>query len=295
MIEIYDEVSYIKVILEKGLDFKNLRRDCKLLARFYADADIKKAQCKILLKEKAEKIPSYDKHRHYAIINKAVDEAYRDKKDGKQLREVREIIISKEILKWFLNLESDFKITNEQVAFELENRHIRLSNHPINFNRTKFLFTLYIWTRIQSNYVKYPYAHYLQGVMKKFKEDADLPLSFQVNKEKRVLYDLGLLHVTLKDSIDVKFVKDNSDLFNVEFKDLPEEEKIVISGNDLYECGKWLEKQKYGSYVCQNCGKEVPYKGLGKGEKSRKYCEDCSKKVNISQTSKRRKVQCLKL
>ena len=173
MIEIYDEVSYIKVILEKGLDFKNLRRDCKLLARFYADADIKKAQCKILLKEKAEKIPSYDKHRHYAIINKAVDEAYRDKKDGKQLREVREIIISKEILEWFLNLESDFKITNEQVAFELENRHIRLSNHPINFNRTKFLFTLYIWTRIQSNYVKYPYAHYLQGVMKKFKEDAD--------------------------------------------------------------------------------------------------------------------------
>ena len=94
------------------------------------------------------------------------------------------------------------------------------------------------------------------------------------------MYDLGLLHVTLKDSIDVKFVKDNSDLFNVEFKDLPEEDKIVISGNDLYECGKWLEKQKYGSYVCQNCGKEFPYKGLGKGEKRRKYCDACTKTLH---------------
>lgn len=289
MIDIYDEVSYIKVILEKGLDPKNLRRDCKLLARFYADNDVKKGECRALIKEKAEKLLTYDKHRHFSVINKVVDEAYKDKRDGKQLREIREIIISKDILNWFLNLEKQYTITGEQIAFELDKRHIRVNRHPINFNRTKFLFTLYIWTRIQGTYVKYPYAIYLQSVMKKFKHDADLSSSFQVNKEKRLMYDLGIIHITLKDSIDVKFVKDNSDIFNIEFNELPEDQQIKISGQDLYECGKWLEKQKFGSYVCENCEKEFPYKGNGKGKHNRKYCDKCAKEIKIKQTIAKRK------
>ena len=68
MIDIYDEVSYIKVILEKGLDFKNLRRDCKLLARFYADTDMKKAQCKVLLKEKGSRIENKHVRAKYLLI-----------------------------------------------------------------------------------------------------------------------------------------------------------------------------------------------------------------------------------
>ena len=41
-----------------------------------------------------------------------------------------------------------------------------------------------------------------------------------------------------------------------------DENRVIITGSqndidgDLINCGEWLERQKYGTFTCQNCGKE---------------------------------------
>ena len=64
---------------------------------------------------------------------------------------------------------------------------------------------------------------------------------------------------------------------------------MVLKGEDLYKCGYWLEKQKMGSFICQNCGKEFAHYSKSKQEMGRKYCKKCSEIVrhnnnNLSST-----------
>ena len=84
-------------------------------------------------------------------------------KDKTPLREISKVEISKEVLEWFLSLETDYVITDEKQA-ELKKRRPNVSiknNRPINWKRTKYLFTLYIWTKIQENYLNKPNIHYI--------------------------------------------------------------------------------------------------------------------------------------
>ena len=46
MIDIYDEVGYIKEVLENGIKKEKWQRDCRLLARFYASNGYKKTEIK---------------------------------------------------------------------------------------------------------------------------------------------------------------------------------------------------------------------------------------------------------
>ena len=101
--------------------------------------------------------------------------------------------------------------------------------------------------------------HYLRGYEKKFKENADLNSSFNLKNERNLLFDLGYININHALGIDAIFM--NNDVFKIPVTD---ENRIVLSGEDLYNCGYWLEKQKYGYYVCQNCGKEVLKKNKGK-------------------------------
>lgn len=282
MVDIYDEVGYIKEILEHGIDDIKWERDAKLLARFYAGQGMKKSEVKVILKEKCKRtVKNFNEYRDYKRLNKRIDEAYKMEKNGIPLRETREIIISRQILDWFLNLESTFEISDEKIKEEYNNRKVKLSKKPINFNRTKVLFTLYIWTRIQEGYVTVPNVHYLKKYIKRFKDDACVTSNFSVNKELDILGDLRLIKIIFsqKNKNNEKgtipqFMEDSPEIFK---KDIPLEDKIIIKGIDLYKCGDWLAKQKFGFFTCQNCGKEFPFKGKGKGEKKRKYCDDCYK------------------
>ena len=49
MIDIYDEVGYIKEILENGLSYK-WERDALLLCKYYKISGVKKSDCKNILK-----------------------------------------------------------------------------------------------------------------------------------------------------------------------------------------------------------------------------------------------------
>lgn len=283
MIDIYNEIGYIKTVLQDGLSEK-WERDATLLVRFFKNEGYKKSEVKKKIKEKCEnsKKFQYNPFTMYNRINKIVDNAW---KKEVPLREIKNIEFSQEVLQWFLNLETNFTITDEQVL-ELKEKRPKLviKNNVINWQRTKYLFTLYIWTKIQENYLEKPYIHYLNQYNKRFKQDAYLKQSFNMSKERDLLYDLGFIYVNFALGIDATFVR-NNDVFQIPVAD---KNRIVLSGEDLYNCGYWLEKQKMGTFVCQCCGKTFAHYSKSSREYARKYCKECSDKLFVSKIGGRR-------
>ena len=154
----------------------------------------------------------------------------------------------------------------------------------MNWQRTKYLFTLYIWTKVQEHYLDKPNMHYLKQYYKRFKEDADLKTSFNMQRERDLLYDLGYIYVNFALGIDATFIRDN-EVFRTPITD---KNKVVLKGEDLYKCGYWLEKQKMGSFICQNCGKEFAHYSKSAREMARKYCKECAKLLYNNKTGAKR-------
>ena len=280
MIEIYDELGYIKNILEHGIDNNRWRRDTLLLARFYSWEGIKKSECKKIIKDKLNRyVKNYNEYKDFQLLNKIIDNAYSLKKQGKEIRNIKKVVISRKILNWFLDLETKFTLTDQEIQEEYNLRKIKLKKNPMNFNRVKFLFTLYIWGRVKENYIEISNLHYLKKDIKRFKNDADLGTGFRINVERNILYDLGFLYINNQQGIDTIFIKKNKEIFNITDQD----ELIEITGDDLYNCGYWLKKQKFGYFNCKSCGKEVAYDGNKKGDHNKKYCNECAKKIKSEQ------------
>lgn len=274
MIDIYDEVGYIKTVLQDGLSEK-WERDATLLTRYYKSQGEKKSEVKKKLKEKCEHSRNfvYQPYVMYKRLNKVIDNAW---KKEVPLREIREIVIPREVVDWFLNLEESVVLTDEKVQELKEKRpKVTIKNHVMNWQRTKYLFTLYIWTKVQEHYLDKPNMHYLKQYYKRFKEDADLKTSFNMQRERDLLYDLGYIYVNFALGIDATFIRDN-DVFRTPITD---KNKVVLKGEDLYKCGYWLEKQKMGSFICQNCGKEFAHYSKSKQEMGRKYCKECAELI----------------
>lgn len=212
-------------------------------------------------------------------INKMVERIWKDWKiDGdnpSELRTINSIGFSKEVLDWFLNLEETCVIDDEKKLKMQEMRSpARISNHPMTFTRTRFLFTLFVWACIQSNYANGLY-HNIDNSIKKLRMDGDLPTSFNVLNERNILEDLGFIRTTDKNvDLLLDFIE-KEPVFSIP---VTKENEIRLEGLDLYDCGKWLEKQKYNWFVCEHCGKEIIDKSNKvKGRHPRKYCRECAK------------------
>ena len=211
-------------------------------------------------------------------INKMVERVWKDWKIGgdnpSKLRTINSIGFSREVLNWFLNLEETCVIDDEKKLKMQEMRSpARITNHPMTFTRTRFLFTLFVWACIQSNYANGLY-HNIDKSIKKLRLDGDLPSSFNVLNERNILEDLGFIRTTDK---NVDLLLDFIEKEPVFFIPVTKENEIRLEGLDLYDCGKWLEKQKYNWFVCEHCGKEIIDKSnKDKGRKPRKYCRECS-------------------
>lgn len=285
MIDIYDELGYIKNVLSDGLSQK-WERDATLLTRYYKMDGIKKSEAKKRIQQKCEEAAhrennpiTYNHLVSYKRLNKIVDGAW--KKDT-TLRAIHGVTISKEVVDWFLNLETNTSLTDEEVAkYKKRRPNITIKkNNPMNWNRVKYLFTLYIWTKIQENYLDRPQMHYLKKFYKRFKEDAKLPASFSMQKERDFLYDLGYIDINYALGIETSFIE-KYDVFKIP---VTEENGVFIPTGeppegDLYNPGYWLEKQKMGSFTCQCCGKEFAYNSTGKNAHKQKYCKECANKV----------------
>ena len=183
-------------------------------------------------------------------INKMVERVWKDWKiDGdnpSKLRTINSIGFSKEVLNWFLNLEETCVIDDEKKLKMQEMRFpARISNHPMTFTRTRFLFTLFVWACIQSNYANGLY-HNIDKSIKKLRMDGDLPTSFNVLNERNILEDLGFIRTTDKNvDLLLDFIE-KEPVFSIP---VTKDNEIKLEGLDLYDCGKWLEKQKYGSFI----------------------------------------------
>lgn len=300
MIDIYDEMGHIKEVLEHGTTPKHWERDGRLLARYYRDLGMKKSEVKKIIKEKCAKYggEGYDSNVNYKRVNNFVDKIFKKDKDGNykdKIREIKEVVITQDVVDWFLGLETSFELTDEQIELEKQRRpKVSVKRFPMNFNRIKYLFTLYIWTKVQENYLDRPNVHYLKKYNKRFKEDADLKQAFNMTNERNFLYDLGFIDINHAIGIIVTFI-DKYDVFKIP---VTEENKVVLTGEDMYKCGYWLLKQKMGSFVCQNCGREFAYYSLSPKEKSsRKYCKECSDLLLDNKHSRKKELmelQCIK-
>lgn len=213
-------------------------------------------------------------------INKMVERVWKDWKiDGdnpSKLRTINSIGFSKEVLNWFLNLEETCVIDDEKKLKMQEMRFpARISNHPMTFTRTRFLFTLFVWACIQSNYANGLY-HNIDKSIKKLRMDGDLPTSFNVLNERNILEDLGFIRTTDKNvDLLLDFIEKES-VFSIP---VTKENEIKLEGLDLYDCGKWLEKQKYSWFICEHCGKEIIVKNKSKKGRPNHYCKKCAEEL----------------
>lgn len=276
MIEIYDEEGYIKEVIEHGLSMDRWMRDLTLLVRYWKgegkEVYISKKRVKDKAREKCQKyVRGWNDNIHYKNFNTVFEAAWKNKEP---LRKIKSIEFSEDVLYWFLNLEN-YEISDERVKeLKVDRPNVAVKNKPMNERRIRFLFTLFVWSKIQENYLEKYNMHYLKGYEKRFKECADLNSSFNLKNERNLLFDLGFIKLNHSLGIDAIFM--NEDVFKIP---ITNENRVILTGKDLYECGYWLEKQKYGYYVCQNCGKEVLKKSKNHRGQPNKYCPECYKKI----------------
>ena len=292
MIDIYDEVGYIKNILQSGLSQKEWKRDLILLIRYYKLEGNKKAEAKLKAKEKCERyVIGWNKNVHYATFNNIFEKAWK-KEDP--LRQIKQIEFSKEVLDWFLNL-SETSLTQEELdSLKSRRLNVKITKKPMNIRRIQFLFTIFVWVKVQENYLEKPdRIYWTDRDRKRFKQDACLTTSFSLKNERNLLYDMGYIDINHGLGIIPKFM--DNDVFKIPITD---KNRILLSGDDLYNCGNWIKSQKYPHYRCENCGKLVIYKPNKDGGRPPKYCKECASKIRKLRVFKERqnlrKTKCTK-
>ena len=252
-----------------------------LLVKYWKSQGYAKKQVKEWCIKKCEKyVPNFNPIKDGPKLKKSVDKVWRDWNtkgdDISKLREIDYVEFPKEVLDWFLGLEDNFVITDEERKKINELRYpAKVKKAPMTFNRIKVLFTLYIWSLIQKEYMNSGWNYFnLDDWYPKLKKDSDLPTSYNILNERNILEDLGFLETTEKNVDVILELFDKFDVFNIEVTD---KNRIRLEGEDLYKCGLWLKKQKYNWFICEHCGKEVFDKNKPLGGRPRKYCKECSK------------------
>ena len=256
MIDIYDEGTYAEEVIKHGIT-KNYWRDVRILTKYYRSKGVKKSVALGNIKNMCAK--ELDMYVFFDDINKTFESVWKSKNP---LRCIQSVSISQQALDWFLGLQ-DEKYDYEEL--KKKRPTLTIKEQVMTPKRIKMLFTLYIWSKIQANYLEKPNVHYIHN-KKQFLNACDLPSSFKFSEERNLLYDLGFVHINYGLGIECNFMQQ-----------LEDGNDIVLSGEDLYRPGFWLDKQIYGSFVCQNCGKEFAHYNHSKQEQGRKYCKQCAK------------------
>lgn len=241
----------------------------------------KKKVKEICIDKCAKYVKNFNSIKDGPDLKKSIDKVWRNWKtkgdNPSKLREIDYVEFPKEVLDWFLGLEDNFIISNEERKRINELRYpAKVKKTPMTFNRIKVLFTLYIWSLIQKEYMAGGWNYFnLDDWYPKLKKDSDLPTSYNILNERNILEDLGFLKTTEKNVDVILELFDKFDVFNIEVTD---KNRIRLEGKDLYNCGLWLKKQKYDWFVCEECGKIVFEIKSCLGPK-RHYCKKCALKL----------------
>ena len=267
MLKNLDEIKKLKEITENGFseDWKN---EIRILTKHLKLQGIKKCKIKEQIKEKLEKeVEEYNKFTMFNTVNNIIDKAW---KDDKPLRQITQITIPKATVDWFLALEGK-KIPKETIDAIKAKKATKVIEKFWNWNRVKMLWTLYVWSKIQQQYSDFWQHVAVEREVGYFRECAGLPERYKVVQESNNLHDLGIVRISSERKLELLFLEQ-----------LPYDgDMVTLTGQDMVKCGYWLEKQKKGSYICQECGKEIAITNTT-GRK-RKYCPDCTEKKGTIQ------------
>ena len=289
MVDILDEETYIKNILENGMDPVNWRRDLILLTKYKKSIGEKKRVAKDEILQKCQMyVVGYDDITDYKHVSSLFEKTWREWKidrnnpeNSSKFRTIRSIEFPKEVLDWFLHLDETFEISDERVKELQDFRHDiikpkNITNFPFNSekcDRIKILFTMFVWDKIQSQYTSS--SDWVQRKQaKKFKQQANLSQSCNLWHEQELLKDLGFIRISNKGNNAQAIFLQQYDVFKTPVTD---ENRVVMKRDELYDIGLYFDKIKFNFYVCQECGRDVIIyrKTVGKPPK---YCRDCAKK-----------------
>lgn len=284
-----------------------------LLVKYWKSQGYSKKQVKDWCIDKCTKyVKNFNSIKDGPDLKKSIDKVWRDWKtkgeNPSKLREIDYVEFPKEVLDWFLGLEDNFIISDEERKRINELRYpAKVKKTPMTFNRIKVLFTLYIWSLIQKEYMNGGWNYFnLDDWYPKLKKDSDLPTSYNILNERNILEDLGFLKTTEKNVDVILELFDKFDVFNIEVTD---KNRIRLEGEDLYNCGLWLKKQRFDWFVCEECGNIVFETKSHLGPKRRyckkcalklknevalqpKFCVDCGKELEIKANMKIRRYRC---
>ena len=253
MFDILNEVQYIKDVLAKGFGKKWIT-DAGIYVRYCKLEGFSKEETKEKLKEKMEKyVVGYNEYKYYKITDNILKRYW---KIEEPFREINQIDIPIKVLDWFYE------------------------NNDLKIKEKKVLFTLYCWAQLQkqAGIEFYKYIN-LNRFMARFKKEANVSTSSSLRRnELNHLGYLGYLKMTEKNaSYECKFLDTSS--FNIVDKDIE-----ILNGKYLQNFGDFINdyminksnKNKYGTFKCQRCGKEFGHYNNSSKEKTRKYCRECS-------------------
>ena len=288
MVDILDEETYIKNILENGMDPVNWRRDLILLTKYKKSIGEKKRVAKDEILQKCQMyVVGYDDITDYKHVSSLFEKTWREWKidrnnpeNSSKFRTIRSIEFPKEVLDWFLHLDETFEISDERVKELQDFRHDiikpkNITNFPFNSekcDRIKILFTMFVWDKIQSQYTSS--SDWVQRKQaKKFKQQANLSQSCNLWHEQELLKDLGFIRISNKGNNAQAIFLQQYDVFKIPVTD---ENRVVMKRDELYDIGLYFDKIKFNFYVCENCGKTV-IKYRKTAGKPPKYCKECAK------------------
>lgn len=303
MVDILDEETYIKNILENGMDPVNWRRDLILLTKYKKSIGEKKRVAKDEILQKCQMyIVGYDDIKDYKFVNSLFEKTWREWKidrnnpeNSSRFRTIRSIEFPKEVLEWFLHLDETFEISDERVKELQDFRHDTIkskyiTNFPFNSekcDRIKILFTMFVWDKIQSLYANS--SDWVQRKQaKKFKQQANLSQSCNLWNEQELLKDLGFIRISNKGNNAQAIFLQQYNVFKIPVTD---ENRIVMKRDELYEAGLFFDKIKFGFYTCESCGKDVIIYRKKRGKRP-KYCKECAKLIENDKKEEYYCVEC---
>ena len=225
--------------------------------KYYKSQGFKPVVRKKLIYEFCEKyITNFNRAKYYKIINTALN--YGAKKHNNLIC-IENIKVTKNELDCILSLDVDYKLKKILFTLLVQNK-INKRICEINFGKSSD-FNFFGGSKIK---------------FKEIKEVSKVPQNYNINKAIYTLGNLGIVEIKNRGKIDLYF------LYNIENC-----EDVVLELTTFDDIGYYLDFYCSESNVIKCvCGKFIK-----KNNNKQKYCKDCAREINISQTSNRKSLK----
>lgn len=260
----YNEKKYAEHILKNGFSTKHLNNELRVLSKYYKELGHKpREREELLYKFCEENLEGFSKVEYFKRINAALNHA---KKKENKLIEINEIHISKE---------------------ELET----VDQAEVNSTCKKVLFTLLVLNKLNKTIQEIKFGsiqnkeNYFGGNTRNYKELVDSG-GISVGRNKKFHYKN--IHEVIGELAKEGFVEiRGSGFIKLSFVyEILEDDSVVMTISSFDNIGLYYDLHTGEEKVkeCESC--KIP---IVKKNNKTKYCNDCSREINIRKTIQNRK------